>query len=162
MMKNIVKTLFAALILMACSATINAQDGDNQRMSREQLAVTQAKYIAGELGLDEVTTKKYVDTFCDYQKEIWALGPKHHGKRGAEMSEEETDKEIKDRFDRSEKILAIRQKYYKRFSQFLTPKQIDRAYQLERQAMKHLEKHGKKGHHGPRGGKRGHGKRNQQ
>ncbi|MBR4829182.1 MAG: hypothetical protein IKZ92_05200, partial [Muribaculaceae bacterium] len=148
------KTWLAALVLVACSLTMTAQSDNNQRMSREQLAEAQAKHIASELGLDEGTTKKYVETFCDYQKEIWALGPRETGKKKAEMTNAETDQEIQARFERSEKILRIRQKYYKRYSQFLTPKQIDRAYTLEREAMKRLARHGHKGQHGKKDGGR--------
>ena len=160
-MKNMVKTWLAVLTFVACSLTMTAQSDNNQRMSREQLAEAQAKHIASELGLDEGTTKKYVETFCDYQKEIWALGPRETGKKKTEMTDAETDQEIQARFERSEKILSIRQKYYKRYSQFLTPKQIDRAYKLEREAMKRLARHGHKGQRGKKdGGRRGHGKRN--
>lgn len=160
-MKNMAKTWLAALVLVACSLTMTAQSDNNQRMSREQLAEAQAKHIASELGLDEGTTKKYVETFCDYQKEIWALGPRETGKKKAEMTDAETDQEIQARFERSEKILSIRQKYYKRYSKFLTPKQIDRAYKLEREAMKRLAKHDKKGQRSKKdGGRRGHSKRN--
>ena len=105
------KTWLAALVLVACSLTMTAQSDNNQRMSREQLAEAQAKHIASELGLDEGTTKKYVETFCDYQKEIWALGPRETGKKKTEMTDAETDQEIQARFERSEKILSIRQKY---------------------------------------------------
>ena len=163
-MKTIVKFIFAAVIMMASNAAIQAQNqnSDNQRMSREQLAEAQAKHIAKELALDDATTKKYVEAFCDYQKEIWALGPRLDHKKKSEMTDAETDQAIKERFERSEKILDIRQKYYKRYSQFLAPKQIERAFELERQAMKRLEKHGKRGQHsqGNKGTKRGHGKRN--
>ena len=160
-MKNMVKTWLAVLTFVACSLTMTAQSDNNQRMSREQLAEAQAKHIASELGLDEGTTKKYVETFCDYQKEIWALGPRETGKKKAEMTDAETDQEIQARFERSEKILSIRQKYYKRYIKFLTPKQIDKAYKLEREAMKRLARHGNKGQHGKKdGGRRGHGKRN--
>lgn len=159
-MKNMAKTWLAALALVACSLTMTAQSDNNQRMSREQLAEKQATHIAKQLGLDESTTKKYVETYSEYQKEIWALGPKHAGKK-TEMTDAETDQEIQARFDRSEKILSIRQKYYKRYSKFLTPKQIDRAFKLERDAMKRLAKHDKKGQRGKKdGGKRGQGKRN--
>ena len=155
------KTWLAALVLVACSLTMTAQSDNNQRMSREQLAEAQAKHIASELGLDEGTTKKYVETFCDYQKEIWALGPRETGRKKTEMTDAETDQEIQARFERSEKILSIRQKYYKRYIKFLTPKQIDKAYKLEREAMKRLARHGNKGQRGKKdGGRRGQGKRN--
>ncbi|MBR5673009.1 MAG: hypothetical protein IKW97_01295 [Muribaculaceae bacterium] len=155
------KIWFTVLALVACSLTMTAQSDNNQRMSREQLAEAQAKHIANELGLDEGTTKKYVETFCDYQKEIWALGPRETGRKKTEMTDAETDQEIQARFERSEKILSIRQKYYKRYIKFLTPKQIDRAYKLEREAMKRLARHGNKGQRGKKdGGRRGQGKRN--
>jgi len=160
-MNKIVKILIAALVLMTSSATATAQSKNNQQnMSREQLAEVQGKHIANKLGFDEATTKKYVEAFCDYQKEIWALGPKNHGKKKTEMTDAETEQEIKASFERSEKILAIRQKYYKRYSKFLTQKQIARAFKLERDAMKRLEKHGKKSNRGQKAGKRKLGKRN--
>lgn len=156
--------MLTAIIMMATSGAMQAQNqnSDNQhRMSREQLAEAQARHIAGELALNDATTKKYVEAFCDYQKEIWALGPRGDHKKRSEMTDAETDQAIKDRFDRIEKILDIRQKYYKRYSQFLSPKQIEKAYELERKAMKRLDKHGKKAGRGPgqKGGKRGQGKR---
>ena len=43
----------------------------------------------------------------------------------------------------SEKILNIRQKYYKKYSQFLTQQQIQRVYELERQMMKRFAQKGK-------------------
>ena len=44
----------------------------------------------------------------------------------------------------SEKILDIRQKYYKKYSQFLTQQQIQRVYELERQMMKRFAQKGSK------------------
>ena len=45
------------------------------------------------------------------------------------------------RFDRSKKILGLREKYYKIYSQFLSPQQIRRVYTLERQMMNRLARH---------------------
>ena len=45
---------------------------------------------------------------------------------------------MENRFDHSQKILDLRKKYYKKFSQFLTPQQIERSYKLERQSLKRL------------------------
>ena len=130
-MKSIGKTWLAVLALVACSLTMTAQSDNNQRMSREQLAETQAKHIAYKLGLDEGATKKYVETFCDYQKEIWALGPRETGKKKAEMTDAETDQEIQARFERSEKILSKR-----RFCEHETPK--PRAYKKASGNRRHV------------------------
>ena len=59
------------------------------------------------------------------------------------MTDEETEQALKDRFAHSQKILDLRQKYYGIYSEFLTQKQIRRVYELERQMMDRLSKHGK-------------------
>jgi hypothetical protein len=147
-MKNLLKiNLLAVLVLVFC-AMATAQD-HQQRMSREQLAEKQAKHIAHELAFDETTTQKFIETYCAYQQEVWALGPKH--KTQAE-NDEEAEQAIKERFERSQQILDLREKYYEEYSKFLTQKQIQRVYELERQAMNRLEKHhrhGQKGHGKP-------------
>ena len=70
------------------------------------------------------------------------------------QTDAEAEQAIKQRMERSQKILDLREKYYKRYSQFLTPKQIERVYELERKTMQRLSK---KGHRAQRGRGR-HGK----
>ncbi len=156
------KRLLSLVLLMAAltagttataqeSAAANAQSETRQRLTREQLADTQARRIAGELAFDKATTEKFVATYAKCQKEVWALGPQHkpqggrmgkpNGKPAAPQStEEEAGKQLQERFDRSQKMLDIRQKYYKEYSKFLTQKQIERVYQIERQMMQQLAK----------------------
>ena len=147
-MKNLLKiNLMAVLLLLFC--TIATAQDPQQRMSREQLAEKQAKHIAHELAFDEATTQQFIETYCAYQQEVWALGPKH--KSQAE-NDEEAEQAIKERFERSQQILDLREKYYEEYSKFLTQKQIQRVYELERQAMNRLEKHhrhGQKAHGKP-------------
>ena len=50
------------------------------------------------------------------------------------------EERIKQRFARSEKILNIRQKYYKEYSKFLTQAQIEKVYKQERLLMKRYAK----------------------
>ena len=128
-MKNLLKiNLMAVLLLVFC--TMATAQNPQQRMSREQLAEKQAKHIAHELAFDETTTQKFVETYCAYQQEVWAL--------------------IKERFERSQQILDLREKYYEEYSKFLTQQQIQRVYELERQAMNRLEKHHRHGQKGPK------------
>ena len=144
------------IAMLAVSMNLSAQDNQakKQRMSREQLAERQAKHIAHNLALDDANTQKLVKTFCDYQKEVWALGTREKGKK-SEMTDAEAEKAIKERMERSQKILDLREKYYKEYSKFLTPKQIQRVYDLEKQTMKRLgqRQHGQKGKR-PQPGKR--------
>ena len=144
-MKHIIRTFVIAIMMIASCTTVFAQQNtQKQRMSREQLAEVQAKHIAGELAFSDAVTGKFVKTFCDCQKEIWALGPRPRpDKQG--MSEQENEERIKQRFAMSEKILNIRQKYYKEYSKFLTQTQIEKVYEQERKMMNRLANRGKRG-----------------
>ena len=150
-MKNIVKIALCAIMMAVCTTAVQAQDNNQsnkQRMTREQLAEKQGKYIAHELAFDEQTTQKFLATWLDYQKEVWALGPrlKKHDKDS--QTDAEAEQAIKQRMERSQKILDLREKYYKKYNAFLTQKQIERVYELEQKAMKRLSK---KGYRAPRG-----------
>lgn len=132
-MKQILFTILFALVGML--AELSAQPvSRNQRISREELAELQAKHIAQDLALDDKTSEKLIATFCQYKKEIWALGPRM--KRSKTSTDAETEQAIKQHFEMSEKILAIRQKYYKEYSEFLTQSQIQRMYEIEKNMSK--------------------------
>lgn len=141
-MKQFLKTFIAvAVSMLVCAWTMNAQSSSQPRLTREQLAERQARHIADEMALDNSIVKRFVDTYCRCQKEIWALGPRtgrdtlHNEKSGAVI---QAEPDIQARFDRSQKILDIRKKYYAEYSKFLTQKQINRVYELERQMMVRL------------------------
>lgn len=140
-MKRFFGILMMVIAMMTVTTSVCAQaPNQKQRISREQLAEKQAQYISRNLGLDEKTNVKFIETYIGYQKEVWALGPRH--KKGEMKTDAQTEQEIKQRFEMSEKILNIRQKYYKKYSQFLSQQQIQRVYELERQMMKRFAQRG--------------------
>lgn len=126
-MKQLFRIILIAIMIVASGATAVAQNNSGQRLSREELATKQAQYIAHELALDESTTNKYVETYCQYQREVWALGPR----KGLTTEQ---------RLDRSQKILDLRKKYYHIYSGFLSEQQIDRAYKLEKKLLDRMGK----------------------
>ena len=139
-MKQIVKSMMVALMMIAtCTVAFAQPQGKKQRMSREQLAEVQAHHIAEQLAFSDDVTAKFVSVFCQQQQEIWALAP-----RLVRKSATTDEEQIQQRFDRSEKILAIRKKYYKEYSQFLTQAQIKKVYEIERQTMKCFAKKAKR------------------
>ncbi len=146
-MKSNVRNLIVAIMMIASCATAFAQQNTpqridkKQRMSREQLAEVQAKHIANELAFNDDVTAEFVKTYCDCQKEIWAVGPRQRSKKQT-LSEQENEERIKQRFATSEKVLNIRQKYYKKYSKFLTQSQIEKVYEQERKIMNRLAKRG--------------------
>ena len=145
-MKKIISMMALTIAMLAMSLNLSAQDNQSkkQRLTREQLAEAQAKHMAHDLALDDATTQKLVKTFCDYQKEVWALGPRPSDQK-TDMTDAEAEQAIKARMERSQKILDLREKYYKEFCIFLSPKQIQRVYELEKQTMKRLDQRGQKG-----------------
>lgn len=56
-------------------------------------------------------------------------------------TEAEAEQANKARMEQSQKILALREKYYVEYSKFLTQRQIERAYELEQQVMRRLARH---------------------
>ena len=139
-MRQLATMMVIAIAMLFTSINMSAQSNNQQRMSREQLAEKQARHIAHELALDDATTQKYVTTYCAYQKEVWALGPRVK-RHQANATEAEAEQANRARMEQSQKILALREKYYKEYSKFLTQKQIERAYELEQQMMRRLARH---------------------
>lgn len=151
-MKRIVSILMMMVAMMTITTSVLAQTpNQKQRISREQLAEKQAQHIAHDLAFNEKTTARFIETYTECQKEIWTLGPRI--RRNQKGSEAQSEQNIKRRFEMSEKILDIRQKYYKKYSQFLTQQQIQRVYEIEKNMMRRFAQHAKgaKGQPGKRG-----------
>lgn len=142
-MKTIIKMALLTIVVTMCSSVVMAQEKSKERLSREELALVQAQTIAKKLSMNDEVSKRFENLYVQQQKEIWALGPRlknQNSQRATPNSEEETKKEIEERFERSEKILEIRQKYYLEYSKFLSQNEIKRIYQLERKIMERLSK----------------------
>ncbi len=139
------------------------QDGkQRQRLTREQLAEKQASYVVKQLGLDEATAKKFTDVYMRNQKEVWEAmpprperGPQAAPGKNANQTpktDAESEKQIKNEFAMSEKLLNIRQKYYKEYSKFLSQQQILRVYEIDRQMHERFARRGRDGKPGMRKG----------
>jgi|ADurb_Cas_03_Slu_FD_contig_41_866690_length_2178_multi_5_in_0_out_0_2 hypothetical protein len=136
-MKKFLRILLVAMALVTFCVGTYAQKENRKQMTREHLAEMQAKYIAKETGMDDATSKKFIVTFCQFQKEIWSLGPRPK-KDSTDSSDAESEQAIKERFVHSQKILDLRKTYYVEYSKFLTQKQIANVYKLEREMMMRL------------------------
>lgn len=136
-MKNMIKVLVLAVAMITFNVSTYAQKSERQRMTREQLAEAQGHFIANEMAMDDTTAKQFVETFCQFQKDIWALGPRPK-RDSSHLSDKEAEQAMNERFTHSQKILDLRKRYYLKYSKFLTPKQIERVYELERKMMNRL------------------------
>ena len=145
-MKKLVLRLIMVMCMMTVSSTLvnaqtvktSVQKTERQRMTREQLAQTQARLICEQLALDNETSSKFSNEYCNYIKELLAIGPKVGKKQRTAMTDAQAEAQTKQDFERSQKILDLRQKYYKRYSTFLTQRQIQRVYEIEKQMRNRL------------------------
>lgn len=162
MINKMKKLMMVCVMIMASVTLAMAQQNNNgkerKRPNMEQFTQMQANRIAQQLAFDDKTTKKFVEAFCNCRKEIAATRIPHPKKKPGEMTDGEVDKNIKAKFQQSRKILDIREKYYNTYSKFLSPKQIQRVYDLERNDFNHFAKKGFK--NGPKGNRKCHGKPN--
>lgn len=145
-MKKLVLRLIMVMCMMTISSTlVNAQTAkpsvqktERQRMTREQLAEKQAQHIAKQLDLNDETSEKFTMEYCSYMKELWAISPRAGKKQQGDMTDAQAEAQTKQDFERSQKILDLRQKYYKRYSTFLTQRQIQQVYKIEKQMRNRL------------------------
>ncbi len=147
MMNNVKKLIMVCVLVMSSICVATARQGNDEcgrrnRPNMEQFTRAQANRIAQQLNLDDATTKKFVETFCNCRKEIAATRLPRPNKKPEDMTEAEVAKGIKARFQQSRKILSIREKYFKAYSKFLSPKQIQKVYDLERDDFQHFQKRG--------------------
>lgn len=138
-MRNLLRImlLMTAIVAFTCPASAQ-QRRSRDRVSREQLAEKQAKHIAEELDLSSEATDMFISTYMKFQREVWALGPRQCRQRNCPMTDSQADSIINARFDHSQKLLNLRKKYYAEYSRFLSSKQIEQAYELERKMMRRL------------------------
>ena len=146
------------------------QPSQKKRLSPELLTEQRANRMAHELALDDATAQRFVETYCRYHAERRALNPergeKKEGMKKEEMKKEEMKKcdakkceatkceprrseaECKQHneqcLERDQKLLDLRKKYYTEYSKFLTQKQIDRIYQMEKKHKKPMGEKGKR------------------
>ncbi|MBV3636545.1 hypothetical protein [Bacteroides cellulosilyticus] len=145
------KTKFIYVILAALligSQTISAQNKDNktnkQRPTPEQMIQRQANQMVTKLMLDDATAAKFTPVYEKYLKDLSECRMMNRRERprnnNAEatsatkpvLTDAEIEKQIKDQFAQSRKILDIREKYYNEFRKILSPKQIAKIYQTEK------------------------------
>ncbi|WP_141210151.1 hypothetical protein [Prevotella sp. P3-122] len=154
-MKRIIRIMALAMFMVCMSMGANAQNKqkkDGSRMSVEQLTELRAKRIAQALALDDATAQKFTTTFCACQKELYAANKamkENKGKKRSEMTDAEIETIQKDRFKQSRKLLDLREKYYGEYRKFLSARQVQRVYELEKQDFKKFAIHAAKNKKAP-------------
>lgn len=141
------KTKYFFMLIVAClmgTQVMDAQENKGpgkrgRRMTMEQMATIQAGKIVNQLGLDDAKAAKFTEVYKKYMKELNDLRKKDmpgksEMKKGEpqapkQLTDEEVDKMMRERFAEGRKMLDIREKYYNEFRKFLSPKQVQKVYE---------------------------------
>ena len=90
-MKTLVKLFVIAMLAIIPATTVAQGRKQHDPEKREAFAKAQATEIAKKLDLNEELTKKFTDTYLEYQKQMWAVGRIGFNKRPKfeDMTEEQ-------------------------------------------------------------------------
>lgn len=146
MNKPTVISLIMALVMLLVPQGVSAhpEDGHCENVeARAQWADAQARQIAKKLQLNAALTEKLTEDYRNCQEEIWQLNKTYDhpsGNRKA-VTDAEAEKILKARFEKRRKFNQVQEKYYKKFSSYLSQCQILELYSVERRLMeKHFRK----------------------
>ena len=122
-MKKTLLILFSLLISFCATA---------QSSQRQKMIHMAAVRIAEQIEVPEQNREAFITLYQKYKgesSEIVKVRP-----RDGEDPEKTVELKILDDFEKSRKILSLREAYYFKFREVLTPSQIQKMYDLERVA----------------------------
>lgn len=114
---------------------------ERRQFNREQMQEMQCNQIIKALALDDATAAKFTPVYKKYMEEMRSTRAMNSRKNKTVADKQtpkpvptdaEVEQAIKERFAQSRKMLDIREKYYNEFRKFLSPKQIQKMYNLEK------------------------------
>lgn len=155
-MKKSIALIAAATVLLVCSTASFAQNGmhaKGERPSPEQILDHQSREMATLLELEGDKAESFIAIYKEFKAEIFKV--KSSAKRPSKnQTDEEIEASIKAGFDISRKVLDIREAYYDKFREVLTPAQIQKMYFHENHKGANFNN---QHHGGPHGGPHGPG-----
>lgn len=161
-MKNLLLSL-AFFCAFLCSVPSFAQQ---KGAGKQQKSEMRSAHMATILDLNDANTTRFKTLYAKSTDEIRAARQKYsriHAKKGERLTDQQVKTNLDRQFALSQSILDIRKKYYAEYCKFLTPRQIDRLYELEKKNAEKLREMaakrgggGSKGQHkgGQKGGKK--------
>lgn len=130
--------IILALLLAMTVQLAAASDKKDASKGYSELLDTECKFYIGSLALHGDSAKRFAKIFLDYKLEINKALEKNRErmpkkfKPGTKMNDKDLDASIRARFKLSRSLLDIREKYYDRFRQVLSPGMYERFNMLER------------------------------
>lgn len=170
-MKTRFMIMAVAMLLSGTSFTLSAQNQKQHHPAKKNYRAMQCEQIVRTLMLDDATAARFTPVYEQYMTEMRATRNHPSAKKAVKPTPGETAKpavkriptdseveqSIKNQFAQSRKMLDVREKYYTEFRKILSPKQIQRIYQIEKQNTAKAQKEWKKRHDRKPANKKEHG-----
>lgn len=128
------KRIFSLLVLVCCVSIVSAQ---KREQIQEQFAKAQFNEIRSALALDEKTAKELEPVYMSFMNEL--RPPRREREMPLERdSEERIEQQTRAKLAMAVNIANIREKYYDIFRNYLSPSQIVKMYQTEKDIMRRV------------------------
>lgn len=140
--------LAAGMMTLASAQNNNGPRRNQERPSKEQFAQMRMERMCEELSLDDKTSALFKEVYAQFLADQNAIMTEYRmdrKKEGERMTDQEVDADIRRDFERSRKLLDLRENYYEKFLKILTPRQIRKMYAAEKQMGQRASMHS----HGP-------------
>jgi hypothetical protein len=137
------------VIALGIGMTVNAQDNTRSKknvkcpqFSAAKMDSMQCHRMVDELMLNDATTAKFETIYMNYLTEMRELRkPTQMMKEGQtpqwkEQTDSDVQKQLEEWFDKEQKMLNVRTKYYKELKRILSPKQTARIFRPGNQGRK--------------------------
>lgn len=125
-MKKYFLTVVMALFIGSSMYAQTLGQGERKEWNPEMIAQRKA----AQLMLDDATVAKFTPLYQEYMNALKeARGTRTDRQAKNEMTDEEMDKQMQERFDRQQKCLDVQKKYYDKFKKILTMRQVQMLYQ---------------------------------
>ncbi len=137
-----------ALIASATQLFAQPQQRPHQEHISGNIQEFQTQLIIKQLEIPEAKQSSFTTLYTQYFEAMEQLRPKRQrpqrgeGERGEvennKMTDSEIEAQILESFDAAEKVTTLKREYYKKFKMILSPQQILKMYNIERQFSERL------------------------
>ncbi len=129
------RIFIVAIVIIASISTLLGQPQDRHREGDFQQFQTQL--IIKQLGIEESKKEAFEKIYTQYSTQMQKLRPQH--RRGQEQqTESEVEAQILKSFEIAEQTTALKKEYYEHFKTILSPHQILKMYNIERQVNERI------------------------
>ena len=122
------KILILVLSVVAGTMVFAQQHSENSRPDKVDRCEAFCHRFSESCCLSDESSEEFGRIYKEYYKELQAIREQYRPERRRDMSDEEVEAQMKGKLERSKKVAELKEKYYDKFAEVLTPRQIARLY----------------------------------